>query len=296
MILLGNSFIRLVQRKTAVLIWSLMLSPVELGEYPDAQPSWCPCALCLRNTGWRCILYLRLPPPLCARAWVAFISISTWLEGFSPGTPVSVPLPKSTLSQKHLPSGYCALGSCMTVWRQPEARFICIRPTRLSCALHNSTPGARVIRTHYDIKKNYYYYYCHGCCCCCCCLRRISGFHIDYHSGVWSWRRNSSNLHCRDSFTNDKRMIGEQLKFSFLIRQLAFFVRNSWNEIVGSLLIWSKTNKQAKNTCKMYSRRKMLKYTSTPTFYSFSSNSAGKFSLFRRMSYLLNRMFDNPLP
>ena len=142
------------------------------------------------------------------------------------------------------------------------------------------------------------YYYCHGCCCCCCCcLRRISGFHIDYHSGVWSWRRISSNSHCRDSFTNDRRMIREpRLKFSFLIRQLAFFVRNSWNEIVGSLLIWSKANKQAKNTCKMYSRRKMLKHTSTPTFCSFSSNSAGKFSFFRRMSYLLNRKFDNPLP
>ena len=32
----------------------------------------------------------------------------------------------------------------MTVWRQPEAPFICIRPIPLSCALRNSAFGLRV--------------------------------------------------------------------------------------------------------------------------------------------------------
>ena len=82
------------------------------------------------------------------------------------------------------------------------------------------------------------------------------------------------------------------MKFYFLIRELASFLRNSWKEIVGSLLICpqdiykktkkkkKKQNKQAKNTCKMYAKR-MLKYISTPTFCCFSFNSAGDLSLLR---------------
>ena len=53
---------------------------------------------------------------------------SAWLEDFSPGTPVFLPVQKSTPSQKHLAWVLCLGITCMTVWRQPEAPFICIRP------------------------------------------------------------------------------------------------------------------------------------------------------------------------
>ena len=45
---------------------------------------------------------------------------------------------------KNIWLGCCAPGSFMTVWRQPEAPFICIRPIPLSCALRNSAFGLRV--------------------------------------------------------------------------------------------------------------------------------------------------------
>ena len=79
---------------------------------------------------------------LCDRTWVQFMSISTWLQCFSPGTLVFLPLQKSTFSQKHLVFWYCALWSFMTLWWQPEVPFIFIQPPRLSCALPNSASMA----------------------------------------------------------------------------------------------------------------------------------------------------------
>ena len=49
-----------------------------------------------------------------------------------------------------------------------------------------------------------------------------------------------------------------------------------------SYLHWNICREQTKNTCKMYSKQKMLKHLSTPALCFFSSNSAGKFSLLRR--------------
>ena len=88
-------------------------------------------------------LYSTFMPPSSAIArGLSLCRSQPDLRFFSRGTQVFLPLQKSTLSQKHLPFGYCALGSCKTVRRQPEAPLIYIRPTRLSCALPNSAPGA----------------------------------------------------------------------------------------------------------------------------------------------------------
>ena len=64
---------------------------------------------------------------LCDRMWAEFQSISTWLDGFSPVTPVFVPH-QTRLPVTNIWPGCCAPESCMTVWRQPGAPFICIRP------------------------------------------------------------------------------------------------------------------------------------------------------------------------
>ena len=46
--------------------------------------------------------------------------------------------------KKNIWLGCCAPGSFVTVWQQPEAPFICIRPIPLSCALRNPAFGLRV--------------------------------------------------------------------------------------------------------------------------------------------------------
>ena len=59
-------------------------------------------------------------------------------------------------SQKHLAWLLCS-GLFMTVWRQSEAPFICIRPIPLSCALRNSAFGlqVRVISRHTYVEQTH---------------------------------------------------------------------------------------------------------------------------------------------
>ena len=73
------------------------------------------------------VVFFIIASHLCDRSWSEFQSISTWLEGVLPGTPVFLPL-QNRLPVKNIWPGCCAPGSCMTVWRQPEEPFICIRP------------------------------------------------------------------------------------------------------------------------------------------------------------------------
>ena len=84
MIILGISFIRLVQRKTLVLIWSLescwarFIS--EKVNHPGVPVLY----------GWESqvgVLFYIYSFLFCDRTWVEFMSISTWLAGFSAGTP-----------------------------------------------------------------------------------------------------------------------------------------------------------------------------------------------------------------
>ena len=57
---------------------------------------------------------------LLDRTWAEFQSISTWLEGFSPGTPVFLPL-QNRIPVTDIWPGCCAPGSCMTA--QPLRRL-----------------------------------------------------------------------------------------------------------------------------------------------------------------------------
>ena len=71
--------------------------------------------------------------------WVEFQSISTWLRGFSPGTPVSTLLKMDSQSN---PSGCGAVlrGHTWVVFRDraPSWQHSSFDPTSLSCALWNS--------------------------------------------------------------------------------------------------------------------------------------------------------------
>ena len=80
---------------------------------------------------------------LCDRMWAEFQSFSTWFDGFPPGTPVFLPLQNRPLVKNIWPE-CCAPESCMTVWRQPEAPFICIRP--IPSELRPSQFGLRAAR------------------------------------------------------------------------------------------------------------------------------------------------------
>ena len=76
--------------------------------------------------------------------WIEFHSISTWLRGFYPGTPVSSLL--KTDSQSN--SSGCGAELRSHIWivfrgRAPNRQHSSFGPTSLSCALCNSVYGLR---------------------------------------------------------------------------------------------------------------------------------------------------------
>ena len=111
-----------------------------MGDHLDKTP----CAVLHGKSGWRCEHHSRLPPLLykCCM-WIEFQSISTWLGGFSPGTPVSSLLKIDSQSN---PSG-CGAGCGAVlrshIWivlrgRAPSRQHSSFGLTSLSCALCNS--------------------------------------------------------------------------------------------------------------------------------------------------------------
>ena len=64
--------------------WTGMIS-VWMSDHLDKIP----CAVLLGKSGWRSGHQWRLLPLLQCCMWIEFQSISTWLRGFSRGTPVS---------------------------------------------------------------------------------------------------------------------------------------------------------------------------------------------------------------
>ena len=76
--------------------------------------------------------------------WIEFQSISTWLRGFSPGTPVSSLLKIDSQSN----SSGCGAVLRSHIWivfrgRAPNRQHSSFGPTSLSCALCNSAYGLR---------------------------------------------------------------------------------------------------------------------------------------------------------
>ena len=120
--------IQLVQGKTPAPIWTLKLSPLGQSEYPDGQQSWCPCAIYLGKSVWRCILRLRLLPPQSYMGWVSvYLNLTCGFFSKYSGFP---PSPKSAPSQKQ-PFGVNLI----------HLSYAFVR-SRLSCSLCNSVLGA----------------------------------------------------------------------------------------------------------------------------------------------------------
>ena len=83
-------------------------------------------SMCCMPWEVRLALYSTFGSPTSAIICGLSFNPSLWFEGFSLGTLVFLPF-QNRLPVKNIWPGCCALGSCMTIWQQPEAPFICIR-------------------------------------------------------------------------------------------------------------------------------------------------------------------------